>query len=131
MTRLTPPAGVLDDVCLETFRVRAKATYVEEGFTSTGVMIGKPWSPVPQSHPAVSLENVREFNEPGWLKYGMDWHFTAVTPTRTLVETSTLCEATDARARAYFTAYWALIRVGSGLIRRDLLATIGRLGRQP
>jgi hypothetical protein len=39
----------------------------------------------------------------------------------TLLTTETRVRATDARSRALFSLYWLAIRIGSGLIRRDLL----------
>lgn len=68
----------------------------------------------PQKRDAISIEHVRAFTEPGWLKYGMEWVLHPLDDGRTLVETRTLSEPTDASARRRFTAYWTLIRVGSG-----------------
>jgi len=44
----------------------------------------------------------------------------------TRLSTETRCRATDARSRITFALYWALIRIGSGLIRRETLAAIAR-----
>ncbi|MDO4888392.1 MAG: hypothetical protein Q3979_06775 [Actinomycetaceae bacterium] len=96
--------------------------------------IGRPWTPRGGTRSApTSLDEVRDFGEPGWLKYGMDFHLTALPGGWTFAETSTLCEATDAAARRKFRAYWSVIRPASGLIRRDILATIQRRcdGRRP
>ena len=38
----------------------------------------------------------------------------------------TRIEATDGRTRARFGLYWAVIRLGSGLIRRDMLRAVAR-----
>ena len=40
--------------------------------------------------------------------------------------TETRVESTDARARRLFALYWLVIRLGSGLIRRDLLRAVRR-----
>jgi len=73
-----------------------------------------------------SLEQLRAFDDGGWLKYGMEWVLSPVAGERTLVETVTLCEATDPAARRRFGAYWGLIRPFSGLVRRDILAALAR-----
>ncbi|MDN5570239.1 MAG: hypothetical protein L0G22_03095 [Propionibacteriaceae bacterium] len=91
---------------------------------TTSAMIGKPWMPVPASRPVTSLDDVRVFDEPGWLKYGMEWSFTGTDDGRTFVETVTLCEATSRSAQLLFGAYWAVIRLGSASIRRELLHAI-------
>jgi hypothetical protein len=51
----------------------------------------------------------------------MEWVLTALPGDRTLVETATICEATDARAQRRFSVYWTVIRPFSGLIRRDIM----------
>lgn len=94
---------------------------------SASGMIGRPWTPRPTIGPQVAtLDELRAFDEPGWLKYGMEWVLSPLPGDRTLVETVTLCEATDASARRRFTAYWMVIRAFSGLIRRDILAAVAR-----
>lgn len=90
-------------------------------------MIGKPWSPVLPKMAAHSLGFVHDFDEPGWLKYGMEWLLEPLSDGRTLIETRTLCEATDAAARRAFKAYWTLIRPGSSLLRYEMIAAIRRL----
>lgn len=115
----------LERGCLETFAphaVFAQTPPVEVAFA----MVGKPWSPVPVSEPVATLDEVADYRQPGWLKYGMDWRLTELPDGRTLVETSTLCEPTDATARRRFTAYWLLIRPWSGLIRREMIETLKR-----
>lgn len=93
-------------------------------------LVGKPWSPVPRFVPLTTLDEVPAYREPGWLKYGMEWRLTPLEGDRTLLETRTLCQPTDARARRVFACYWTLIRVGSGLIRRDMIATVGNAARR-
>ena len=44
----------------------------------------------------------------------------------TLLSTETRAAANDAGARRRFAIYWAVIRAGSGLIRRDILRAIAR-----
>lgn len=122
--------GGLRRGCLETFA--PNALVVERPPHETAfVMIGKPWSPVPASRRVDDLRSARAFAEPGWLKYGMEWRLSPLPDGRTFIETCTLCEATDASARRRFTAYWLLIRAGSGLIRRELITAIRRLATAP
>lgn len=90
-------------------------------------MIGKPWVPwyVAGPKPA-DLDELAAFAEPGWLRYGMEWLLLEVPGRRTLVETATLCHATDDTAYRRFAAYWAVIRVFSGAVRLDILAALRR-----
>ncbi len=69
------------------------------------------------------------FNEPGWVKVGIDFR---LIPERggTRLRTETRCKATDGRARIVFGMYWVLIRAGSGLIRRETLAAVCRRAEQ-
>lgn len=118
-------SGLMFTGCLEMFR-GIGAGEDQRSRRSTVVMLGKPWQPRPASVPVTSLEECRDFCEPGWLKYGMDWTPTELADRRTLLETTTLCEATNRGARIRFTGYWALIRGFSGMVRRDMLRSIGR-----
>lgn len=116
------------DTVFETFTRRAGAAYVEEPPTVAWLaMIGKPWKPVPESVEVATIEEMRAYAEPGWLKYGMEWLLHDLGDGRTLVETRTLCEATDSGARRAFRAYWTLIRPFSGVIRLDMIAALRRL----
>jgi hypothetical protein len=70
--------------------------------------------------PRLDAAGLRAFTEPGWIKCAMDF---VLVPDGdgTLLTTETRVRATDARSRALFSLYWLAIRIGSGLIRRDLL----------
>ena len=125
---LLTPLG--QDRLLETFVKRAGAIKVDDAPHSTLlVMIGKPWSPVPQHERVSSVAEVEAFDAPGWLKYGMEWQLHSLPGNRTLVETRTLCRATDPAARRMFRCYWTIIRVFSGLLRLDIIASLRRLSR--
>ncbi|AKT51690.1 hypothetical protein [Arsenicicoccus sp. oral taxon 190] len=88
-------------------------------------MVGRPWEPrADAQRPIESLDQLREFAEPGWLRYGMDFRLTPLPGSRTHLETTTRCDPTDEVARRRFRAYWAVIRPFSGLLRRDLLRAI-------
>jgi len=95
--------------------------------TMSSGLVGQPWHAVPRMGPAMaSLDDLRDFDEPGWLKFGMEWTLSPLAGGRTLVETVTLCAATDEHSRRRFSAYWTLIRPFSGLIRRELLGVVAR-----
>lgn len=122
-------AGLMGTACLDMFMLNG-ASRESAPHRFTVVMVGKPWLPQPASESMATLQECRDFSKPGWLKYGMDWVLTELADGRTLVETTTLCEATDKAARVKFSMYWALIRGFSGLVRRDMLASIGKLARE-
>ncbi len=75
--------------------------------------------------PALDAAGLRAFAEPGWVKVGYDLVLRA-DGAGTLLSTETRVEATDARTRVLFGVYWTLIRLGSGLIRRDMLRAVAR-----
>lgn len=115
--------GRLDQPWWATFA--ALGPRIEDEPTEMGfAIVGRPWSLRPQSHVLGDLDAVHAFTRPGWLKYGMTWRLTALPDGRTLVETITLCQPTDAAARRRFRAYWLLIRPGSALIRREMIAAL-------
>lgn len=92
--------------------------------------IGRPWQLRPEPGPdAKVLQDLRDFDQPGWLKYGMDFTLEVLPTGRTRVVTTTLCEPTDESACRRFRPYWLLIRPFSGLIRRDMLHAIARRAR--
>lgn len=92
-----------------------------------GGQVGRPWKLRPEPGPPVaSLDRLAAFDEPGWLKFGVEWTLTPIPAGRTLVETTTLAEATDDAARRRFALYWSVIGPFSGLIRRDVLAALAR-----
>ncbi len=120
------------DRLLETFTLRAGAALVADAPHSTTLaMVGKPWSLIPQHVRVETLDAVERFTEPGWLKYGMEWLLHPLPGRRTLVETRTLCEATDASARRAFRLYWTLIRAFSGALRLDIIAALRRSTAHP
>lgn len=75
--------------------------------------------------PQLDAAQLRDFTKPGWVKAAFDF---VLEPDGdgTRVSTETRVTATDAGTRARFGLYWKLIRVGSGLIRRDLLRVVAR-----
>lgn len=61
----------------------------------------------------------------GWVRIGMDFRLEQRT-TGTTLSTETRVLATGPRARRLFRLYWLPVRVGSGLIRRELLRAVAR-----
>jgi hypothetical protein len=92
-----------------------------------GTRIGKPWQPRPEFVPGpLGLDEFVAFDEPGWLKYGMEFRLDALGDGRTVVTTTTRCVPTDVAARRRFARYWWVIRPFSGLVRHDMLWALAR-----
>lgn len=115
-----------DTPMLQTFTSHGAVAHEEPPSMTMFALVGKPWSVVPQSRRVDTLDQVQAFDEPGWLKYGMEWVLHPLPDGRTVVETRTLCEATDRSAERMFRLYWTLIRGFSGLLRREMIAALGR-----
>jgi hypothetical protein len=89
-----------------------------------GVM--QPWKLTGgQEPPQLDIPALQAFAEPGWVKVGFDLVLEPV-GAGTRLTTETRVTATDARTRARFGLYWLFVRVGSGLIRRDMLRAVAR-----
>jgi len=75
--------------------------------------------------PPLDAAALQAFAAPGWVKVGFDF---VLEPdgAGTRLTTETRVTATDARTRARFGLYWMVIRLGSGLIRRDMLRAVAR-----
>jgi hypothetical protein len=89
--------------------------------------IGRFWSPL--GNKPRPVEDFRGFDEPGFAKAALNFR---VTPERggSRITTETRIVGTDPAARRKFRAYWLLIRLGSGAIRRSWLKAVRRrLGR--
>jgi hypothetical protein len=71
------------------------------------------------------------FEQPGQAKGAMNILVEPISDDRTLLRTETRVACSDIRARLLFSAYWTLIRIPSGLIRRDMLRSIARRAVQP
>lgn len=65
------------------------------------------------------------FSEPGYVLAAISFELEPVDD-RTLLSTETRVQPIDARAARAFTHYWLAIRVGSGLIRREMLRAVAR-----
>ena len=94
----------------------------DDHVVAAGVM--QPWKITGRERPPrLDAAGVRAFTEPGWVKCAIDF---VLIPdgAGTWLTTETRIQATDARTRARFGLYWAVIRLGSDLIRRDMLRVI-------
>ena len=88
-------------------------------------LISKPWRPVPITRRIADTADFAAFAEPGWVRAAMDLRIEPDHAGSRLV-TETRVQATDPAARRRFACYWRFIRLGSAVIRRDLLAAIAR-----
>lgn len=105
---------------------------VEPGHRWVGGRIAQPWRLRPRAAPdPADLNELAVYAEPGWLKMGLEFVLEPVGTDRTVLTTTTLCAPTDPNARRRFAPYWRLIRPFSGLIRRDILATMARRHPSP
>ncbi len=95
---------------------------------AVGGAVARPWQRRPERRDISSLETFARFAEPGWTKYLTDFHL-APGNGGVQLTTETRGYSTDRRAQRRFALYWALIRPASGLIRRDMLATVRRRAR--
>lgn len=110
--------------------------FLESGFVLLGERPGRElaiggagrfWHPL-RFHPLAPVadgEEFRAFSEPGWTKAAFDF---AVLPERggSRISSEIRMAGTDPRATRWFAAYWHLIRVPSGWIRRSALRTVRR-----
>ncbi|HEX9711092.1 MAG TPA: hypothetical protein VGB52_00875 [Actinomycetota bacterium] len=85
-------------------------------------LVGKPWLPRPAVRRGVDFE---AFDQPGYVRIAWGWRVEA-DGDGSLLSTETRVQATDARARLLFRAYWTVIGRFSGLIRSEALALIKR-----
>jgi hypothetical protein len=97
-----------------------------EGHEIVRGLVTRAWRPTPRIHrlpPGASAFTA--FDEPGWVKVAIDLR---LTPERrgTRLSTETRCKTTDGRSQVVFALYWTLIRIGSGIIRRETLAAVAR-----
>ncbi len=92
---------------------------------AVGGAVARPWQHRPARRDIASLEEFARFTESGWTKYLTDYHLQPGNGGVQLT-TETRGYSTDSRARRRFALYWALIRPASGLVRRDMLATVRR-----
>lgn len=94
---------------------------------AVGAMIARPWQARPAHREIVSLKDFADFHELGWTKVLTDFELVPTADGGTMLRTQTRGVSTSTAARARFAAYWAVIRPGSSLVRRSMLAAVDRL----
>ena len=89
---------------------------------------GKFWAPREMANleRITDAESFKQFDAPGKAKGAMTFVIEPLSDDRTLLRTETRVTCSDHRARLLFSAYWALIKIPSGLIRRDMLHAVAR-----
>lgn len=92
---------------------------------AVGGTVARPWQRTPERREVASLQEFAGFAQPGWTKYVTDF---VLEPRDDGVQLSTETRgySTDRYAQRRFQLYWTVIRPASGLIRRDILATVAR-----
>ena len=90
-----------------------------------GGSVSRPWKRTPDRRPVTSIDEFERFDEPGWVKYLVDFELTAEGDA-TRLSTETRGYSTNDHARRRFRFYWAAIRLGSGVIRLDVMASVAR-----
>jgi hypothetical protein len=92
---------------------------------------GQPWKLRGGERIALPVGDaeVSEFTRPGFVLMAMSFGLVPLGGTgagRTRLSTETRVQPTDARAARSFRPYWLVIRVGSGVIRHELLRAVKR-----
>lgn len=89
--------------------------------------VGQPWKPslAKAVIPGLSPEEFRAFEQPGYVK-GVYALWAEPEGVGSRLHTETRVYATDPSAARRFKPYWLFIKPFSSLMRRDLLAAVGR-----
>jgi hypothetical protein len=92
---------------------------------------GQPWKPRGGERIALPVgdQQVSEFTRPGFVLMAMSFGLESLGGHgggRTRLTTETRVQPTDAAAARTFRPYWLVIRMGSGLIRHELLRAVKR-----
>jgi hypothetical protein len=90
-----------------------------------GGAVSRPWQLRPERRTVGSIDAFAAFDEPGWVKYLVDFDLSPQGDA-TRLTTETRGYSTNDHARRMFRVYWAAIRLGSAAVRRDILASIAR-----
>jgi hypothetical protein len=89
--------------------------------------IGRFWQPRgPDLVRLGAADEFLDFQEPGYAKLVLNFHIETLSDRRCRLSTQTRVAVTDGAALCKFAVYWAVIRMGSGLIRRLWLNAIAR-----
>jgi hypothetical protein len=98
----------------------------EPGVEMVVGLISQPWKlRGGATHRIVDARDFVAFSQPGFTKVAMNFSFHPVDGS-TRVATETRILATDPDTRTRFQRYWRVVRIGSGIIRWDLLRAIKR-----
>lgn len=100
--------------------------FVEPGRYALAGTVAQPWRRHPVHRRVHDAGEVADFAEPGWAAYFTDFRIVA-TGHGCVLTTETRVFTIGVRARLCFAAYWALIRVPSGIVRRDVLRAIAHI----
>ena len=98
----------------------------EEEVVVGAVVLAPPGAKRPRT-----AEQFKQVAGPGFAKAAMNFRVEDAGDGTCLVSTETRVHATDAPARRKFGRYWALIRPGSGFLRRMWLRAIKRRAESP
>jgi hypothetical protein len=89
-------------------------------------VVGRFWELTSGVVKVGTAEAFHAFARPGFAKAVLVWRIEEAGPGRSEVVTETQIRALDGFSRLRFGLYWTLIRLGSGLIRREMLAQVKR-----
>jgi hypothetical protein len=90
-------------------------------------LAGRFWQADYGQAPLQDGEDFVRFNAHGAARLALNFYVERLGHNRTRLTTETRVCCLDVEAKRKFTPYWYLIRPVSGLIRRKMLATIGRM----
>jgi hypothetical protein len=113
------PRSFLDVMPIPTLFSDGPNVEIAAGLSQAWRLLG---GPTPPDLDAVAL---REWDQPGWIKVGMEYRLEAVS-SGTLVSIDTRVVAVDSKTQRVFSIYWFVIRASSAAIRREFLRTIAR-----
>ncbi|MGU3438252.1 hypothetical protein ACNHUS_35235 [Actinomycetes bacterium M1A6_2h] len=74
----------------------------------------------------MSFDDAATFDDAGWLVYGTDYSIERCAGHECILVTETRCHPTSPDARRAFRRYWIVIRLFSGLVRRETLRAVAR-----
>jgi hypothetical protein len=123
--RAPPPATtqpVLDDILRSGFVLLGE----EPGREIVVGIVGRFWQACPVHATLDEPSAFGGFDEPGWAKAAMNFTVEPLDGGRTRLATETRIAATDPASARRFALYWALVRPGSGLIRRAWLRAVAK-----
>jgi hypothetical protein len=85
----------------------------------------QPWRPTGGAGPVLGAAEIRNWNEPGWVKVAMEFRLIPADGA-TVLRTETRVAATDRASALLFSGYWLFVRPGSSAIRHEVLAAVAQ-----